>query len=167
MRRKIIISWIIIVVIFSGILAYSTLYELDSYQTVLDFKFQIFNISISTNTENQFESLTISAIVSNPSQFSSIRLKSISNTVFLNEQGSEYLRGLHWFAIMIAPQKNTSVTWSYEIIAQNIHIFNGANMTNSWNWNFDITVNLFTNLIEEGQYDRSQEFQGVTQLNSE
>jgi hypothetical protein len=162
MRKIILKSWIVLVFVFSGMLAYSTLYEIDSYQTVLDFKFQISDVSIMTNATGKFERFSISGNFWNPSFFSSIRLKSIDNTVLLNGQGSEYLRKLHWFSIMIPPRNNRPVSLSFSILPQNIEIFNEANGSAVWNWSFHLNINLISSIIEEGQYDRSQEFNGVT-----
>ncbi|MHA2110194.1 MAG: hypothetical protein ACW98W_01880 [Candidatus Hodarchaeales archaeon] len=161
MKKYIYASWFIIIFTFSGILAYSTLYEIDSYQTVIDFKFQVSQVTITTNTTGEFENLIIDANIRNPSVFSSIRLKSVETTVFLNQQGSEYLRRLHWFAIIIPSGKNTSVGMTYEILPHYYEIFKIANSSANWNWSFDIHVNLVSSIIEEGQYDRSQGFQGV------
>lgn len=161
MKKYIYGSWFLLIISFSGMLAYSTLYEIDSYQTVIDFRFEISSVSIVTNTTGDFENLIINAFITNPSVFSSIRLKSIENIVFLNQQSSEYLRRLNWFALIIPKGKNASISWTHEILPQNIGIFNDANATANWNWSFDIQVNLVSSIIEESQYDRSQSFQGV------
>jgi hypothetical protein len=154
------------IIVFSGLLAFSTLFEIDSYQSVIDFKFQISEVAIHTNATGEFEQISISGNFWNPSYFSSIRLKSIENIVLLNGQGSEYLRKLHWFTIMIPPRSNRPLSFSVNILHQDLEIFNEANATAIWNWSFHLSVNLFSSLIEEGQYDRSQEFIGVTMLGS-
>ena len=164
MRKYVYGSWIVLIFTFSGILAYSTLFEIDSYQTVVDFRFQVSEVTISVNETNFFKDLSVVADISNPSLFSSIRLKSIESTVSLNQQTSEYLRELHWFMIIIPPGENASINWGYEIIRQNEKIFISANTSSAWNWSFEIKVNLVSSIIEEGQYDRSQDFQGVTIL---
>ncbi|MHA1977207.1 MAG: hypothetical protein ACW98F_17495 [Candidatus Hodarchaeales archaeon] len=164
MRKIILIIWIIVVIVSSGILAYSTLYEIDSYQTVLDFKLQITNVGINTNSTGQFDRISISGNFWNPSYFSSIRLKSIENNVRLNGQGSEYLRKLHWFTLLISPRTNRPLSLTITILPQNLGIFTEANSTSIWNWSFNLKVNLVSSIIEAGQYDRSQEFTGVTMI---
>ena len=166
MRKVIIVTWIIIVIASSGILAYSTLYEIDSYQTVLDFKFTISDVTISTNATENFDSFSIIGTFWNPSYFSSVRLRSIENTVVLNDRGSEYFRKLHWFTSLSPPRTNRSLILTLNILPQDIGIFNEANASATWNWSFNLKVNLVSSIIDAGQYDRSQEYTGVTMTSS-
>ncbi len=162
MRRIILVTWSIIVVVSSVMLAYSTIYEIDSYQTVMCMRFQVLDVSISRNSSGHFDNFRLTGDFSNPSWFSSVRLKSIENVVVLNGEGSEYLRKVHWLIITIPAQSHRTIILTYDILPQFVEIFSEANSSNNWNWSFTITVNLESSLLESGQYDRSQEFTGVT-----
>ncbi len=162
MRRIIFVTWSIIVVVSSVMLAYSTIYEIDSYQTVLDFRFQILDISIFRNETGHFDRFRITGDFWNPSLFSSVRLQSIESVVVLNGQGSEYLQKAHWFVVMISAQSHRSISMTYVILPQDLEIFEASNTSTTWNWSLTIRVSVESSLLGTSKYDRSQEFIGVT-----
>lgn len=161
MRKIILATWLVITIGFSGLLIYSIVYEIDLYDTIVNFKFQIYDVSIVKNSTGDIVSLIVSASIRNPSHFSSFDLNSIQVGVVLNEQESEYLYGPKWFLKTIQPRENTSVAWSYNIYPKDVDLFNKANTTGTWNWYFSISVRLDASIVGEGLFDRSQPFQGV------
>lgn len=161
MRKSILITWLLIVIVFSGLLIYSTIYEIDAYETIIEFKFQINEVNINLNNMSEMVSLIIQATIWNPSFFSSFELKSIQGSVLLNGQGSSYLAGQKWFYLTILPGENSRISWSYVIQLEDIDIFNNANSTQNWNWYFSIRLFIVSNIVEGNLYDRSQSFQGV------
>ncbi|MFX0205087.1 MAG: hypothetical protein ACFFDT_03810 [Candidatus Hodarchaeota archaeon] len=161
MRKFILVPWIVLIIGCSGLLFYSSIYEIDLYETLVNFKFQISDVNIIRNNTGEITTLHVSASIMNPSHFSSFTFLSIKGEVFLNGQESEYLRLVKWYSKTIHPREDKLITWSYEIFPQDIGLFIDANNTDTWNWYFSITIRLDASIVEEGLYDRSQPFQGV------
>jgi hypothetical protein len=164
MRKNILIAWFIIVIASSTFLAYSIVYEIDSYQTVLNFTFEVTDVALTKNSSGTPIHLQITADIWNPSFLSKITLNSIYNSVRLNDHASEYLQKTHWLFKRVSPRKTVSAVWSYTILQQDAYIFNEASTENSWNWDFSITVNLISQIVDQGHYDKSQLFQGVREI---
>ncbi|MFW9904657.1 MAG: hypothetical protein ACFFFH_10015 [Candidatus Thorarchaeota archaeon] len=162
MNKIILISWIVITLSFTGLLVSSIIYEIDAFYTALNIEFEIYEATIVKNsTDNSFLSLKVSAWITNPSQISSFILKSLRGPITLNSKSLEYVGGLKWFTIDILPQENTSVTWAYTILEQDVDKFIEAEKNGVWDWFFDIRIVIVSNLIESTMYDRSQSFSGV------
>ena len=161
MRKSILILWLVIVTSFTGILLYSTAAEIDAYHTVFNFEFQISDVTIIQNQTGNFQTLEVSASIFNPSALFSFRVNMIKGIVMLNEQGSEYLRGPQWLLKTISPGANSSVTWAYPILEQDLDLLNDANTTGTWRWYFSLKVNVDTIVLGNDEFDRSQSFQGV------
>ena len=162
MNKIILISWIVITLSFTGLLVSSLVYEMDAFYTALNIEFQIYEATIVKNsTDNSFLSLKLSAWITNPSQISSFNLKSLRGPISLNNIRFEYIGGLKWFTKNILPQENTTVTWAYTILEQDMDAFIDAERNGVWEWFFDIKILIVSHLIESTMYDRPQSFSGV------
>ncbi|MFX1282779.1 MAG: hypothetical protein ACFFB5_03955 [Promethearchaeota archaeon] len=162
MRKIVLIPWFLIVITFSGFLLYSTIYEIEAYNIIVNFEFQIFDVAVIKNSTGDIVSLKISAIIWNPSHISSFEFRSITvRTIILNGETPEYLGGQKWFSRIISPRENVSVTWAYNIRPQAVVFFNEADHNETWSWFFVIQVNIDSNIIGRSGYDRSQPFQGA------
>jgi hypothetical protein len=161
LKKVLIASWLIIVIGFSGVLLYSTAYEMDAYYTVINFQFQISEVVIIQNETGDMTNLRLSASVSNPSLFSSITLNFVDSTVILNGRGTSYLRGTRWLVKDIPPSSSFLVSWGYSILTQDLSIIQDANTSGIWSWYILIELNLDTPIVGIALYDRSQPFQGV------
>jgi hypothetical protein len=163
MNKIILISWIVITLSFTGLLVSSIIYEIDAFYTALNIEFEIYEATIVKNsTDNSFLSFKVSAWISNPSQISSFNLKSLRGPITLNNKHLEYVEGLKWFTKDILPQENTSISWAYTILEQDMDNFIEAEQIGSWEWFFDIKIVIVSNIIDSTMYDRSQSFSGVT-----
>jgi hypothetical protein len=167
MGKIILTTWFALIIISSTLLAYSVLFEIDSYDTVVNFKFQINEVIIEKNSTSQdITRLTITASLWNPSRFSSFEFISIEGYVFLNGQEPEYLHGREYFFRTVLPNENVSISWSYSIESQDLDLFNEADANGAWSWYFIIQVFLDSNIVGRSRYDRSQPFQGVKIITS-
>ncbi|MFX0170535.1 MAG: hypothetical protein ACFE9L_01315 [Candidatus Hodarchaeota archaeon] len=167
MGKIILITWFAIIIIFSTILIYSVFYEIDAYETVINFKFKINEVNIEKNSStNEIIRLRISASIWNPSSFSSFQFNSIRGFVLLNGLEPEYLHGREYFFRTILPNENATVSWSYPILSHDAELLNEAEENGSWSWYFIIQVFLDSNIVGKVGYDRSQPFQGVKVITS-
>ncbi|MFX0049918.1 MAG: hypothetical protein ACFFAJ_13520 [Candidatus Hodarchaeota archaeon] len=161
MGKIILLTWFALILIFSTILVYSVLYEIDAYDTVVKFQFQINEVIIEKNSTDDIENLIIFASIRNPSQFSTFEFNSIRGYVFLNGLEPIYLHGREYFFKDVLPKENVSVSWGYSIEPQDADLLNEADESGTWSWYFYILVFLDSNIVGRNYYDRSQPFQGV------
>ncbi|UCG03878.1 MAG: hypothetical protein JSW11_07810 [Candidatus Heimdallarchaeota archaeon] len=161
MRKLVLGTWIIIVIISSGLLISSMIYEMDEYQGIVHFEFYIDEVNILTNDLGEMTKIQILSSLWNPSRISSFELNMIEVMVFLNGEESISIQR-KWFYRTINPKVNTSIKWLHDI--DNVNPFIDANATGDWNWYFYIQINIESEMVESVRlqlFDRSQPFQGV------
>jgi len=161
MKKIILTTWLIVILISSGLLAISIVYEIDEFQGMVNFQFHIESINVIKNSTSNITNLEVTANIFNPSSFSNYELRKINNIIFLNGEEPEYLRGNKWFFKILKPQERINITWSYEVVLKDLNLLNRAEIEGNWNWYFYIQISLISNIIESLTFDRSQSFQGV------
>lgn len=162
MRKIIVASWFIIVLSFSALFLSSIVYEIDAYYTMRNFEFRLNEVSILKNSTDDIVSLRVSANISNPSSLSHFTLYALRVYVYVNGQQLSYLKTQKWFITEVPPQDAIPIQWAYlDLQEKDIETLNQADTDNAWNWYFQITVTIISNLLGTEEYDRSQSFTGV------
>ncbi|MFX0013835.1 MAG: hypothetical protein ACFFB2_03645 [Promethearchaeota archaeon] len=163
MKKIILVSWLIIVLSFSGLFVSSIVYEIDAWYTMVNFKFELHEINIVKNSTEDIVSMRASATITNPSRISSFTLYSIRVSVSLNNQKLLYIsNSLKWYYLDVPPQENKIVSWGYLDLQQaDVDILNAAESEGTWNWFLNIRVTLISGFLGTEDYDRSQSFLGV------
>jgi hypothetical protein len=162
MRKVIVASWFIIVLSFSALFVSSIIYEIDAFYTMRNFEFELNEVSIVKNSTDDIVSLRVSANISNPSSLSDFTLYTLRVYVYVNNQRLSYLKTQKWFVDEVPPQDGIPVQWAYlDLQEKDLETLNQADSDNTWNWFFQITVTLISNLLGTEEYDRSQSFTGV------
>lgn len=104
---------------------------------------------------------SLTFVVSNPSSFSSIQLKAVEISTFLNGVRLAYTSGSFFYAIEIASKASVRVILNFRVVADSeLEVYMHALREGKWSWLFDSSVILLVS-FKEARISTSGTYEGA------